>query len=214
MQPSPQLLTSPWMRRRSTDGCPAVTTCSRRTDQVILDGSDMVSLQSRITPAILSQTLRKCWKSQVSKLTGYLLDRRPDRSAAHTDQMGSFSYYVEVVTILSQIHQFLKKPVDIGRISDVERWQTEYRELALVLTNWKDSLPPEYGNTQRLFDSASGNKIVNCEFFMLHATYYLTLMRLHSSAAYPARRSRLLQPSFKASQLCLSAVESVSALCS
>lgn len=139
---------------------------------------------------------------------------RDDRDTGSPDHLGSFSYYVEVMTILSQIHQFLKKPVDIGRNEDVECWQREYRDLNTMLTQWKNGLPAEYGNTKRLFDPASGNKIVNCGWIMLHATYHTTVMRLHSSAAYPARRSQLLTPSFKASQLCLSAVESVSALCS
>lgn len=139
---------------------------------------------------------------------------RDDRNSGSADHMGSFSYYVEIMTILSQIHKFLKKPVDIGRNTDVERWQCEYRDLNTTLMHWKNGLPAEYGNTQRLFDSASGNKIVNCGWVMLHATYHTTVMRLHSSAAYPARRSQLLTPSFNASQICLSAVESVSALCS
>lgn len=40
-----------------------------------------------------------------------------------------------------------------------------------------------------------------------------TIIRLHSSAGYPARRSPLFAPSFRASQYCLTAVESLSALC-
>lgn len=40
-----------------------------------------------------------------------------------------------------------------------------------------------------------------------------TIIRLHSSAGYPARRSPLFAPSFRASQFCLTAVESLSALC-
>ena len=40
-----------------------------------------------------------------------------------------------------------------------------------------------------------------------------TVIRLHSSAAYPTHRSPIFAPSFSASQRCLSAVESIVALC-
>ena len=50
----------------------------------------------------------------------------PDRAEYHADvpeNLGSFAYYIEILGILSQIHRFLKKPVDIGALSDVEQWQ-------------------------------------------------------------------------------------------
>jgi hypothetical protein len=40
-----------------------------------------------------------------------------------------------------------------------------------------------------------------------------TVIRLHSSAAYPTHRSPIFTPSFSASQRCLNAVESIVALC-
>lgn len=40
-----------------------------------------------------------------------------------------------------------------------------------------------------------------------------TIIRLHSSAAYPTHRSPIFAPSFSASQRCLSAVETITALC-
>jgi hypothetical protein len=86
--------------------------------------------------------------------------------------LGSFSYYIEVVGILSRIHQFLKKPVDIGAISDVEKWQREYRELDSELQTWKYNLPQEYSNMSRVFNPTSKNKLVNCGWVMLHATFY------------------------------------------
>lgn len=97
---------------------------------------------------------------------------RQERGTEKPENLGSFSYYIEIVGILSQIHQFLKKPVDIGALEDVEKWQAEYRDLNAALESWKHSLPREYGNTARLFDSSSGNKIVNCGWVMLHATYH------------------------------------------
>lgn len=89
------------------------------------------------------------------------------------ENLGSFSYYIEIIGVLSQIHRFLKKPVDIGALADVEQWQQQYRDLDSKLTAWKISLPSEYGNMSRLFNQQGGNnKIVNCVWVMLHVTYH------------------------------------------
>lgn len=96
---------------------------------------------------------------------------RVDYTMNRPENMGSFSYYIEILGILSRIHRFLKRPVDISGLADVEQWQHTYRELESMLTSWKVSLPNEYGNMARLFNSSGGNKIVNCGWVMLHATY-------------------------------------------
>ena len=99
-------------------------------------------------------------------------EERTDYSMDKPDNLGSFSHYIEVIGILSQIHRFLKKPVDIGALSDVEQWQQEYRQLDGRLKAWKFSLSSEYGNMSRLFNPTGGNKIVNCIWIMLHTTYH------------------------------------------
>jgi hypothetical protein len=137
---------------------------------------------------------------------------RMDAAVAKPEYLGSFSYYIEVVGILSRIHQFLKKPVDIGALSDVEKWQKEYRELDSELQSWKYGLPQEYSNMTRVFSPGSKNKVVNCGWIMLHATFYTTIIRLHSSAAYPTTRSPIFTPSYSAAQRCQTAVENISAL--
>jgi hypothetical protein len=128
------------------------------------------------------------------------------------ENMGSFSYYIEVLGIITKIHNFLKSPVDISSLSDVEQWQGTYRDLENELTSWKFSLPNEYGNMSRLFNSSGGNKIVNPTWCLLHATYQTTVIRLHSSAAYPTTRSPIFTPSYSASQRCLVAVEHITSL--
>lgn len=139
---------------------------------------------------------------------------RTDYTLNYPENMGSFSYYCELLGIISRIHQFLKRPVDIGALSDVEEWQRSYRDLDNELNSWKFNLPNEYGNTSRLFSSGSINttKPVNCGWIMLHATYYFTIIRLHSSAAYPTTRSPIFTPSYSASQRCLTAVENMGQL--
>jgi len=99
-------------------------------------------------------------------------EERTEYSMNKPENLGSFSYYIEIIGILSQIHRFLKKPVDIGALSDVEQWQQEYRQLDNKLNAWKFGLPSEYGNMSRLFNPTGGNKIVNCIWIMLHITYH------------------------------------------
>ncbi|KAK0952787.1 hypothetical protein LTR91_024200 [Friedmanniomyces endolithicus] len=138
---------------------------------------------------------------------------RADYSINKPENLGSFSYYIEIIGILSEIHRFLKKPVDIGALSDVGEWQQSYRQLDSKLNIWKFSLPSEYGNMSRVFNPSGGNKIVNCIWVMLHITYHTAVIRLHSSAAYPTTRSPIFTPSFSASQRCHAAVEDICALC-
>lgn len=93
---------------------------------------------------------------------------------SHAENVGSFGFYVEILDILSRIHLFLKKPVDIGSLSDVEEWQATYRKLDSELTSWEFNLPTEYAyeNSSRLFHSSSkANKTFQCDWVMLHATY-------------------------------------------
>ena len=104
--------------------------------------------------------------------TRWFSPRAPERAIDRPENLGSFSFYIEVVGIISRIHQFLRKPVDIASSNDVESWQSEYRNLNNEINDWKSNLPKEYGNMTRLFDSSAGNKIVNCGWVMLHATYF------------------------------------------
>ncbi|KAK0776186.1 hypothetical protein LTR75_016340 [Friedmanniomyces endolithicus] len=105
---------------------------------------------------------------------------RADYSMNKPENLGSFSYYIEIIGVLSEVHRFLKKPVDIGALSDVEEWQQGYRQLDR-LNSWKFSLPSEYGNMSRVFNPNGGNKIVNCIWVMLHITYHTASQRCHAA---------------------------------
>ncbi|KAK4990604.1 hypothetical protein LTR50_002460 [Elasticomyces elasticus] len=111
-------------------------------------------------------------RNQPVETRWFRTDGRTDYSTDHPENLGPFSYYIEIVGILSQIHRFLKKPVDIGALSDVEQWQQEYRRLDTMLNGWKLNLPTEYGNMARLFNPNGNNKTVNCIWVMLHVTYH------------------------------------------
>ncbi|KAE8351602.1 fungal-specific transcription factor domain-containing protein [Aspergillus coremiiformis] len=136
-----------------------------------------------------------------------------DRTDYHkcAENVGSFGLYIEILGILSRIHIFLKRPVDIGALSDVEEWQATYRKLDSELTAWEFGLPAEYAfeNSSRLFNGLKANKGLPCDWVQLHATYQTAVIRLHSSAAYPTTRSPIFTPSYSASQRCLFAVENI-----
>lgn len=150
-------------------------------------------------------------KNQTVQTRWFRTSERTEYDIEKPENLGAFSYYIEILGILSRIHKFLKKPVDISALSDVEQWQGEYRELNNRLTSWKFNLPADYGNMAKLFSPGS-NKSINCGWVMLHATYHTAVIRLHSSAAYPTTRSPIFTPSYSASQRCHGAVENIAAL--
>ncbi|KAL6692239.1 fungal-specific transcription factor domain-containing protein [Trichoderma pleuroticola] len=138
------------------------------------------------------------------------VDENHQQTLGRPENLGAFAYYIEILGILSKIHKFLKRPVDIGKLTDVEKWQLRYKELDKELTSWNFALPGEFGNMGKVFQPGSRN--LNCNWIMLHATYHTAVIRLHSSAAYPTTRSAIFTPSFSAAQRCHGAVENISAL--
>ena len=123
------------------------------------------------------------------------------------ENLGSFAYHCEVLRILSRIHQFLRTAVDIGSHTDVQRWRATYRELDGELNTWIQDLPGEYGRISQLCHSDPASRVSN--WIMLHAAYVTSVLRLHSSFAYPIIRSHIFQPSYHAIQRCLGAVKSL-----
>jgi hypothetical protein len=92
---------------------------------------------------------------------------------SHADNVGSFGLYVEILGILSRVHVFLKRPVDIGSLADVEEWQATYRKLDSELTSWEFNLPAEYAyeNSSRLFSGSKQGRTLHSDWVQLHATY-------------------------------------------
>jgi hypothetical protein len=97
---------------------------------------------------------------------------REDYSMNRPENLGSFSYYVEVLGILTKVHKFLKRPVDITSLGDVEQWQSQYRELDSTIETWKYNLPQEFGNSARVFAKPGINQSLNSGLVMLHAAYH------------------------------------------
>lgn len=89
------------------------------------------------------------------------------------ENVGSFGLYMEVIGILSRIHLFLKRPVDIGSLADVEQWQATYKKLDSELSTWECHLPKEYAfdTSSRIFNISKNSRSVHCGWVMLHASY-------------------------------------------
>ncbi|SPO07131.1 related to Zn(II)2Cys6 transcriptional activator [Cephalotrichum gorgonifer] len=151
-------------------------------------------------------------------------------SVGRLENLGAFAYYIDILSILSEIHGFLKEPVDISAVSDVERWQVRYKQLDQLLSQWQVGLPAEFSSMAKLSQPSSstssalgggpsaaaaggpGNKAAACSWVMLQATFHTTVIRLHSSAAYPTTRSAIFSPSYSAIQRCQVAAENVALL--
>ena len=127
-------------------------------------------------------------------------------SSSVADSHGHFAYHCELVGILGSIHQFLKRPIDIGSLSDVEQWQASYKALDGELNAWHFGLPDEFANIGRLMKANIPAKSASSGWVMLHAAYCLTVIRLNSSAAYPSQTSRIFPASYSAMQRCMGAV--------
>lgn len=123
------------------------------------------------------------------------------------ENLGSFSHHCDVLRTMSRVQAFLRKPVDICSLSEVQQWQTTYRELDGELNAWLYDLPDEYSRVSHLCHSDPTSKISN--WIMIHAAFVTAVLRLHSCAAYPSVRSHIFAPSFIAMQRCLAAVESL-----
>ena len=130
---------------------------------------------------------------------------RYEKAIDRPENLGSFSYYCELLGILSRIHQFLKRPIDISSLGDVEQWQGSYKELDGELNRWLYDLPSDCGDISRIFQSYATTTTVG--WIMLHTAFHTCVIRLHSSAAYPTVRSPIFMPSYNAMQRCLAAVE-------
>jgi hypothetical protein len=86
--------------------------------------------------------------------------------------LGVFSYFVQLIGILSRIHDFLRASVDIGALEDVAKWQAKYRDLDKELGSWHYNLPPDLRDIALLFDSNPRRGVIDGGLVLLHVTYY------------------------------------------
>ena len=112
---------------------------------------------------VLNKSVETKW-FQSKERSGYLVN--------DPGTLGALSYQVELKGLLTTIHEFLKRPVDIGNLREVEKWQHTYRELDASLRDWRLNLPQEFRNIDRLLNPAHNTRPVSPAWVMLQATYY------------------------------------------
>jgi hypothetical protein len=128
-------------------------------------------------------------KNQPVETRWFEVQERTDYSVSR-ENIGSFGFYMEVLGILSRIHQFLKRPVDIGAVPDVEQWQATYKRLDNELATWQYHLPKEYAYdpSSQMFNLTKGNRNVHCGWIMLHAVYQTWATSLGNSCLHHANK--------------------------
>jgi hypothetical protein len=113
--------------------------------------------------------------------------RRQDYSMNKPAHLGAFSYLVEIKHILSDIHTFLKRLVDISALANVERWQLGYRELNSTLLSWQSKLADEFNSTTRLSTTTgSQTQSMPAAWILLQITYYTWVSLLSPSLSTTA----------------------------
>ncbi|RDW57633.1 hypothetical protein BP6252_13715 [Coleophoma cylindrospora] len=137
-------------------------------------------------------------------------DRPFERTVDVTETLGSFSHHCEVMRILTQVHDFMRTPLDVRSVPKVDQWKQTYTDLDSYLAKWAYSLPGEFSQISQFCHSDTKSKISN--WIILHAAFVITSIRLHSPAAFPPLHSELFQPSYSAMQKCLAAVTSLKEL--
>ncbi|KAG0651074.1 hypothetical protein D0Z07_2187 [Hyphodiscus hymeniophilus] len=122
------------------------------------------------------------------------------------DYTSSFSCHCEVLRIFSRIHRLCQDPVDIMSLVDVQHWSYSYCQLDDELDGWLSGLPREYGSISQLCRPSPPESVSN--WIMVHATYILSVTRLHSTA-YSVMQSHMPLYSHNAMQKCHVAIESL-----
>lgn len=112
--------------------------------------------------------------------------------------LDEFGHLIDILQILSEIHEFLKTPVSVHSLKGVIDWQVKCRQLDMELENWFNSLPYEY-------QDISHHRTPPPMLLMLHATYQTSVIRLNSSAGYSQLQSEYFSVSLTASKNCIKA---------
>lgn len=128
----------------------------------------------------------------------------------NTVNLGSYSYHCELLKIITQTHEFLRTPLQIGSQIEVDQWKCRYSELDSWLSTWLSSLPGEYSEISQFCHSDTKSKISN--WIILQAAFVVAVIQLHGPAAYPPKSSKFFRPSYNAMQKCLGAVVSLKEL--
>lgn len=124
--------------------------------------------------------------------------RRTD-SLNEFENMDQFGYLIQIIHILSLIHDFLRQPVHIHSFNEVIQWQMTYRQLNQEIDDWHNALPDKIKNWAHLTPMVA----------MINAAYHTTVIRLHSSAGYSLIKSDFFTSSPSAARRCVQAAKNM-----
>lgn len=137
----------------------------------------------------------------------FLHSRSVGEAPAETQNLGSFSYHCEIMTIFTKAQQLVQTRVDIESQFEVLKWHRAYWQLDAELNVWLTNLPSEHNDISQLCHTDPTSKISN--WITLQGAIVTCIIRLHSSMAYPVATSEIFFPSVEATKHCLTAVVSL-----
>ncbi|KAK9458168.1 fungal-specific transcription factor domain-containing protein [Dipodascopsis uninucleata] len=135
--------------------------------------------------------------------------RRISVDADDDSLLEPFAYQIELLGILSSIHEFLRKPININSQYDVEKWHLDCRKFCLILDEWKIGLPDKFSTIDSVISRFHESEKLNPMWFLIHSLYNTVVIKINSSVAYPYQQSKYLVVSASARELCLQAVANI-----
>ncbi|KAJ8098519.1 fungal-specific transcription factor domain-containing protein [Lipomyces tetrasporus] len=120
-----------------------------------------------------------------------------------------FAYEIELLSIISAIHEFLRRPINIQSSQDVERWHLEFRKFCVVIDEWKLSLPKEYSSVENIIAKFNENSDTDPLWILVYSLYNTAVVRINSAVGYPYQQSSKFRTSYPARECCLTAVANV-----
>ncbi|OAG38433.1 hypothetical protein AYO21_07416 [Fonsecaea monophora] len=119
-------------------------------------------------------------------------DTQPNFS--HTRCSASLWHHsIDLLALMDRTNQLLVKPLDLNLPAHCQEWQSIFRRLDLTISTWFANLPREVRERPPTFDPM---------WIMLHATFQLINIRMHTVAAFPSATSTYLRPSPSARGRC------------
>lgn len=129
------------------------------------------------------------------------------QSPAVTQNLGSFSYHCEIMTLFTKAQQLVHTTIDIESQIEVLKWHRSYWELDAELNAWLSNLPSEHNDISQLCHTDPTSKISN--WITLQGAIVTCIIRLQSPMAYPITTSEIFFPSEEARKHCLTAAVSL-----
>ncbi|KAK9482548.1 fungal-specific transcription factor domain-containing protein [Lipomyces starkeyi] len=161
--------------------------------------------QSSLTDS-LCQLSSQSWLSCMSRTQVRIPSRGTTEESTAPEP---FAYEIELLGIISAIHEFLRRPINIQSSQDAERWHLEFRKFCVVIDEWKLSLPKEYSSVENIIDRFKENSGTDPLWILVYSLYNTAIVRINSAVGYPYQQSSKFRTSYPARECCLTAVANI-----